>query len=174
MITLKLKLDLDGLPHQWATQPITKHTTLMSDLHNPAGKHTTQKSNKTTTGSSQPTAPTNTSASGKTIPQWPHIFANNETIKLLQVKKGRVLTEIFSEAGIGGGGGDKLNLTGLPDDLCLRYLILGRCSGGKKNHECNRAHPTTSVSTKAAEAVFRQIEPGLKCIADKQLKQRTE
>ena len=88
MITLKLKLDLDGLPHQWATQPIIKHTKLTSDHYNPTSKQMTQKSNKSSTGSTQPNTPANTSVSIKTNPQWLHIFANNKMIKLLQAKRG--------------------------------------------------------------------------------------
>ena len=105
--------------------------------------------------------------------QWPHIFASNDTIKLLQAKKGQILMEIFSEASIGRGG-DWLDLMGLPDNQCLRWLILGKCSGGHQGQECNHSHPTTSIPTKAAKAIFRQIEHGLKCMAEKHKKQHTE
>ena len=82
--------------------------------------------------------------------------------------------EIFlSEASIGRSG-ECLDLTGLLDNLCLHWLILSKCSGSHKGEECNQSHPTTSLPTKAAEAVFCQIKPGLKCIAKKHKKQCTE
>ena len=172
MIMLKLKLDLDGLPPQWATQPNVRHTNT-SEQHNIASKQLLPKSNKTAAGVTQLNPSSSTTASIQTNAQWPHIFASNETLKLLQAKRGRILTEIFSKAGIGGGR-DWPNLTGLPDNLCLRYLILGKCSGSCKDQECNQLHPTTGIPIKAAKAVFCQIEPGLKCIANKQKKQQTE
>ena len=103
----------------------------------------------------------------RTNAQWPHIFASNDTLKMLHDKKGCTLTELFSEASIGGGG-ERLDLLGLPNNLCLRWLILG------KGEACNRSHPTTSLPTKAAEAVFHQIEPGLKRIAEQHKKQCTK
>ena len=171
MIALKMKLDLDGLPHQWTAQPARHPTT---EQHtSTASKQPSQKNSKPATSNNQPNPSSNTTTPTRNNAQWPNIFASNDTLKLLQAKKGRVLSEIFSEAGISGGG-DRLDLTGLPDNLCLRWLILGRCNGGVRGQECNRSHPTTSIPTKAAEAVFRQIEPGLKRIAEKLKRQRTE
>ena len=170
MITLKMKLDLNGLPPQWHPQPV-RHTTIKQ--HTNTGKQPTQKSSKPTSSITQSNPLSNTTATIRTNAQWPHIFASNDTIKLLQAKKGRTLTEIFSKAGIGRGG-DQLDLTGLPDNLCLRWLILGKCSSGHQGQECNHLHPTTSIPTKAAKAVFCQIEPRLKRMAEKHKKQQME
>ena len=114
MITLKLKLNLDRLPPQWATQPSVRHT-ITSDQYNTNGKQLPQKSNKPTTSNAQLNPSANTTASVRTNTQWPHIFTSNDTLKLLQAKRGQILTEIFSEAGIGGGGGDQLDRINIYD-----------------------------------------------------------
>ena len=170
MITLKRKLDFNGLPPQWQPQPV-RHTTI--EQHTTTGKQPTQKSSKPTSSITQTNPLSSTTATIRTNAQWPHIFTSNDTLKLLQANNGQILTEIFSKASIGRGG-DRLDLTGLLDNLCLRWLILGKCSGGHQGQECNCSHPTTSIPTKAAEAVFCQIEPGLKHMAKKHKKQRTE
>ena len=136
MIALKMKLNLDGLPHQWSTQPTRLPTT---EQHtSTASKQPSQKNSKPATSNNQPNPSSNTTTPPRNNAQWPNIFANNDTLKLLQAKKGRVLTEIFSEAGISGGG-DRLDLTGLPDNLCLRWLILGKCNGSACGQECNHS-----------------------------------
>ena len=150
MIALKMKLDLDGLLPQWTTQP-ARHAT--NEQHTSTGKQPAQKSSRPATSNTQPNPSSNTTMPTRTNAQWPHIFTSNNTLKLLQAKKGRILTEIFSEAGISRGG-DQLDLTSLPDNLCLCWLILGKCGGGPRAQECNRSHPTTSIPTKAAEAIF--------------------
>ena len=136
MIALKMKLDLDGLPHQWHPQPMRHPST--DQPPNPANpaKQPAQKSGKTMSGTTPSTPSYNTTASYRTNAQWPHVFASNDTLKMLQDKKGRTLTELFSEAGISGGG-ERLDLTGLPDNLCLRWLIFGKCGGGRKGEACN-------------------------------------
>ena len=153
------------------------HTTSKAPHHRTTHQHSKQttatENSRPATSNTQPNPSPNTTTPTRNNAQWPHIFASNDTLKLLQAKKGRVLTEIFSEAGISGGG-DWLDLTGLPNNLCLRWLILGKCNGGTRGQECNHSHLTTSIPTKAAEAVFQQIEPGLKRIAEKLKRQRTE
>ena len=100
MITLKMKLDLNGLPHQWHLQPMW-HTS-NNQPPNPA-KQLAQKSSKSMSGNTQSTPLSNTMATFKTNAQWPHIFANNDTLKLLHDKKSCTLMDIFSEAGISRG-----------------------------------------------------------------------
>ena len=136
MIAIEMKLNLDGLPHQWHLQPI-RHTST-DQPPNPTNptKQSAQKSGKPTSGTT-PSAPSaNTTAPFRTNAQWPHIFTSNDTLKMLRNKKGRTLTELFSEAGISGGE-ECLDLSGLPDNLCLRWLILGKCSGGCRGEACN-------------------------------------
>ena len=170
MIALKVKLDLNGLPPQWNPQP-ARHAT--NEQHTNTGKQPPQKSNKLAASTYQPNPSPSTTATVRTNAQWPHIFTSNDTLKLLQAKKGWILTEIFSKARISGGR-DQLDLTGLPDNLCLRCLILGKCGGSPKGLECNCSHPTTNIPTKAAEAIYHQIEPGLKCMAEKHKRQHME
>ena len=173
MITLKMRLDLDGLPHQWHPQPMRHHNN--EPLPTPANtaKPSAQKNSKAAAGNTHMAQSSTPTTTLRTNVQWPHIFASNDTLKMLREKQGHTLSNIFSEAGISGGG-ECLDLMGLPDNLCLRWLILGKCSGGRKGEACNQTHPTTGLPTKASEAVFQQIKPGLKRIAEQHKKQRTE
>ena len=84
MITLRMKLDLNGLPHQWHPQPM-QHTST-DQPPNPA-KQPAQKSGKPTSDTTPSTLSSNTMATFKTNAQWPHIFTNNDTLKLLCNKK---------------------------------------------------------------------------------------
>ena len=83
MIALKMKLDLDGIPPQWIThsaqQPTLEQQTAVTKAPAP-------KSNKPTMSTTQTNTTTNSNTTTKSNPQWPSIFANNKTIKLLQAK----------------------------------------------------------------------------------------
>ena len=170
MIKMRQKLDIDDIPTQWLIH-IARHPT--QEQTPPAAKAPTAKQPKPVIN--PPQAPSTTPTPITRINHhWPSIFANNETIKSLQGKRGRILTDIFTGAGISAGG-NQLDLSGLPGNLCLRWLILGQCSGGRKDQTCTRSHPSTGLSVRAAESVFRQIEPGLKLMADKlKAQQRNE
>ena len=162
MIKMRQKLDIDDIPPQWlihsAHHPTQEQTP-------PAAKAPTAKQSKPVTTPPQPSSVTPTPIT-HINQHWPSIFANNIMIKSLQGKCGHILTDIFTDAGISTGG-NQLDLSGLPRNLCLRWLILGQCSGGRKDQACTRSHPSTSLSARAAEGIFCQIEPGLKLMADK-------
>ena len=130
MITMKMRLDLDGLPTQWTPQALRTQVKEDTNITKPTAP------NKTPAHHSQPKQHRTTTPSRPTEnPNWPPIFANNKTIKQLLMKRGRILGQLFTEAGIQGGG-DRLDITGLPDNICLRWLILGKCGGGR-GQECN-------------------------------------
>ena len=131
MITMKMCLDLDGLPMQWTPQA---PRTQVHDYTN-AAKPAAPKSTKQNSGETQPAQTPQSTYTVQTNPHWPPIFANNDTIKQLLTKRGRILGQILTEAGIQGSS-DHLDLTGLPDNLCLCWLILGKCGGGR-GQECN-------------------------------------
>ena len=136
MIALKMRLDLNGLPHQWHLQPTRHHNNKPPPTPANTAKPSAQKNGKAMAGNThvaQSSAPTTTL---RTNAQWPHIFASNNTLKMLREKQGHTLSNIFSEAGISGRG-EHLDLTGLPDNLCLCWLILGKCGGGRKGEACN-------------------------------------
>ena len=91
----------------------------------------------------------------------------NETLHNLKTKHGKIIMHnLFIEAGIPGGSKNGLNLTGLLDNICLCYLILGQCHC-LQSKECNHNHPTSSISKEATEALFKQLEPGLMHLANK-------
>ena len=131
MITMKMCLDLDSLPMQWTPQV---HHTQVQD-HTSTAKPAAPKSNKQSSNTMQPAQTPQNTYTIQTNPHWPPIFVNNDTIKQLLTKWGKILMQIFMEAGIQGSS-NCLNLTGLPNNLCLHWLILGRCGGGH-GQECN-------------------------------------
>jgi hypothetical protein len=173
LLKAELPIEVDGIPDQWLPthkRPTPTHTTT---AHKPTTRNDNQQTKQQ---SSNPFNPSNNSGplpvTTHTFTNQPAVFATNETLRDLKTKRGRVLRDLFIEAGIPGGESG-LVLTGLPDNICLRYLLLGQCHSNPRN-ECKRTHPTTGISREHADAVFKQIEHGLKRVADKNKRQRTE
>ena len=75
------------------------------------------------------------------------------------------MRDLMDKTGIPGGQ-NGLNLSGLPENICLRYLILGQCHS-TTIHDCKRHHPMNEVSKEGAESLFKQIEPAIKWVGDK-------
>ena len=128
VITMKMCLDLDGLPMQWTPQ--APHTQVQDQPH----QHSQTSSPKEHQTKFWCHAARPDTTEQLHHPNWLPIFANNDTIKQLLTKQGRILMQIFMEASIQGSG-NCLDLTGLPDNICLHQLILGRC-GGSHGQEC--------------------------------------
>ena len=76
-----------------------------------------------------------------------------------------MMKELMDKTGIPGGQ-NGLNLSGLPENICLHYLLFGQCHLIPLN-DCKRYHPSTKVSKEGADSLFKQIEPGLKWVGDK-------
>ena len=72
----------------------------------------------------------------------------------------------MSEAGIQGGL-QRVDVTGLPANACLNYLCYGTCNWA----QCKRDH-VHDADESALQALFKQLEPGIKRLADKK-KQKT-
>jgi hypothetical protein len=100
------------------------------------------------------------------------VFANNEVLRELKNKRGRVMKDLMEKTGIPGGQ-NGLNLTALPENICLRYLLLGQCHSVPP-HDCKRNHPVNEISKEGIESLLKQIEPALRRVGDKNKRQRTE
>ena len=82
------------------------------------------------------------------------------------------MRELFEKVGIPGGQ-NGLNLMALPENICLCYLLLGQCHL-TLNNECKCNHPMTEITKEGADALFKQLEHGLKWMADKNKRQCME
>ena len=82
MITMKMQLDLDGLPTQWTPQALRTHVKEDTNITKP----TAPKSTKQNSSAPQPTQTVQNNYTIQTNLNWPPIFANNETIKQLLTK----------------------------------------------------------------------------------------
>jgi hypothetical protein len=169
LLKAELPIEVDGIPDQWLPahkRPTTTHTTA-------APKPASRNDNQSRQQPQNPFNPSSTTGGNtRTCPNQPAVFANNETLRDLKNRRGRVMKELIEKAGIPGGQ-NGLNLTALPENICLRYLLLGQCHS-TPNNDCKRNHPTTEISKEGAETLFKQLEPGLKRMADKNKRQRTE
>ena len=82
------------------------------------------------------------------------------------------MRELLENTGILGDQ-NGLNLMALPENICLHWLLLGQCHL-TPNNDCKHNHPMTKISKEGAKALFKQLEPGLKQMADKNKRQCME
>jgi hypothetical protein len=75
--------------------------------------------------------------------------------------QGVTLTDIVMEAGIRGGP-LRLDTAGFPSNACLNWVCMGSC----KRANCQMNHPNL-VADAAAIAVYKQIEPGIKQLLER-------
>jgi hypothetical protein len=101
-------------------------------------------------------------------PNPPSAFASGDFKKLKDKFNRITLTEIATEAGIHGGP-SKLNVTGWPTNACLNWLCMGVC----KRPTCRNDHPA-SVNDASSQAVYKQLEAGVKRLLENGKKSKRE
>ena len=169
LLKAELPIKVDGIPAQWL--PAHKQPTQTPPTT------TAKPTNRTDTQPRQPTqypfAPNSTTtAITCTYQNQPAVFANNEVLRELKTKRGQIMRDLIEKAGIAGGERG-LNLTGLPENICLRYLLLGQCHSLPIN-ECKQNHPMNEINKEGTESLLKQLEPALKWVGDKPKWQHTE
>ena len=82
------------------------------------------------------------------------------------------MRELLEKAGIPGGQ-NGLNSMALLENICLHWLLLGQCHS-TPNNDCKCNHLMTKISKEGAKALFKQLESGLKWMADKNKRQCME
>ena len=70
------------------------------------------------------------------------------------------MKDIIKKAGIPRGQ-NGLNLTVLPENICLHYLLLGQCHS-TLNNDCKCNHPTDRIIKEGAKSLFKQLKLGIK------------
>lgn len=168
MLKAGLKLDLAGVPEQWKrkapSNTTSTHATGQADGNN------SRKKDKDDTSKRHGSDPFNTTGGQKVTkhvnPKVPRIFEECDALRRLKAAGPFKLNDMVSEAGIQGGP-QRLDVTGLPANVCLNYLCFGSCAWAK----CKRNH-VHDVDDAAVTALFQQLEPGIVRLADKK-KQKT-
>ena len=123
LLKAELSIKVDSIPEQWL--PAHKRATLTPTTMAPKPANRTDNQPKQPT--QNPFAPNSTTTNIiRTYQNQPAVFANNKMLRELRNKRGRVMKDLWDKAGIAGGQ-TRLNLTGLPENICLRYLLLGQC-----------------------------------------------
>jgi hypothetical protein len=147
------RLNLANLPDQWRRKtPVVAPNPKRNNeqtANNGAGQNKRHGSNPfQAAGDNQGPA--------RVKPNPPNAFKSEDFKKLREKFRQLTLTEIAQEAGIRGGP-SKLDVTGWPQDGCLNWLCMGIC----KRSNCRNNHPA-SVDDAASQAVYKQLEPGIK------------
>jgi hypothetical protein len=96
----------------------------------------------------------------KVNPSQPKVFADSADLKKVKNKiKNLTLTDICKEIGLNTPG--DLDMTGLPEKVCLNYIIMGVCKRG----QCKNDHDP-AITDEAALALSTQLAPGIKHLAE--------
>jgi hypothetical protein len=169
LLKAELPIEVDGIPEQWL--PTHKRPTPAPATAPP--KQTNRTDTQPRQQTQNPFNPSSTTGGmTRTYQNQPAVFANNEVLRELKNKRGRVMKDLMEKTGIPGGQ-NGLNLTALPENICLRYLLLGQCHSVPP-HDCKRNHPVNEISKEGIESLLKQIEPALRRVGDKNKRQRTE
>jgi hypothetical protein len=88
------------------------------------------------------------------------VFANG--LRQLKDKfEGITLSEIAKEEAGVRGGPYEIDVTGLPSKSCLNWVCMDKCN----HRSCGFRHPE-HVKEATAEAIFKQMEPGVRRILE--------
>jgi hypothetical protein len=148
------KMQLATVPIQWLTKANPAQPKRQTEMSG-SGRQSTQGTQDRR--GSNPFQRNGDEGTGKgTNPNPPRAFANSAKLKELRNKfKGITLNEISREAGVREGA-SRLDTTGIPAKSCMTWICMGQCL----RPQCNWNHPSTVEDT-AAEALYKQIEPGI-------------
>ena len=169
LLKAELPIEVDGIPEQWTPTHKRNNPATITTTAKPANKTDSQPKQQT----QNPFKQSNTAGgTTHTYQNQPTVFTNNEILHEFKGKRGRVMRELMEKAGIPGGQ-NGLNLSALPANICLRYLLLGQCISTPP-YECKRHHPHNEISKEGVDSLYKQLEPALKRMADRNKRQRTE
>jgi hypothetical protein len=165
MFKAGINLNLANVPDQWKHKPSSKPA---HRQNNGGGEKSGQTDKRHRTDPFQQRNNKGDSEGDKgDNPTFQKVFANG--LRQLKDKfEGITLSEIAKEAGIRGGPSG-IDVTGLPSKSCLNWVCMGKCN----RHSCGFHHPE-HIEESTTEAIFKQMEPGVRRILETGKRQKFE
>jgi hypothetical protein len=157
MFSAGYNLNLTNVPDQWKPKPGLKST---AGQGSSGGNKSGQRDKRYGSDPFQQRNNKGDTEGGKgDNPNFPKALANG--LKPIKEKFENIaLSEIAKEAGIRGGPSG-MDVSGLPARACLNWVCMGKCM----RHICGFTHPD-QVDEETAEALFKQLEPGVRRILE--------
>jgi hypothetical protein len=147
------KMTILGVPTQWTHQEEQPGPNKKAK-HNPTGSGTGTPRDDGRYGPTNPFTGERKPAGAGLNRTGPQIFSKSDEVnECLRKFPKLTLRHVTTEAGFPLP--QSINTNGLPDDVCLLWIVFGRCT----NRTCKRQH-ITKVSDDAAANLYRQLLPG--------------
>jgi hypothetical protein len=155
------KLQLNNVPSQWTAKAQKVQPRRQSDTGRRQQDSGGLNSNQDRRGSTPFQRPDQESGTGRgNNPNYPKAFSNSKLKDLRAKFSGITLNEISREAGIREGASG-IDTSGLPEWTCMTWICMGQCC----RPHCVFQHPE-SIEETVADAIYKQLEPGVKRIME--------